>query len=328
VLVDRGRPDRFRYRLRDRVVGAVLPLALALVRGLPRGALAPVGRCAALLYRTLARRDMAILRRNLELVLGLAPSSPEWRAMRRRVTEQQVHTSLETVREILVPGSVQLTTGQDELARVVKEAEKAGRGFILITGHLGSWELVIRLVSGVTRGRFHVLAKRSRIAPVTALLESLRERIGARVLWTDQRSLPREMLAVLRRGDALGFAMDQKPRWYQGPVVELFGLPTEMPGGAAALTARTQCPVIAVFCVRLGPFRYRLLAEQILGAEHGEHDPQALTQAMAAAIERAIRAYPDQWCWTYKRWLFDEQGRLRRGGAQARGSGAEHEARR
>jgi KDO2-lipid IV(A) lauroyltransferase len=322
--VDRARSHTWRYRLRDRLVALLLPVAERLLRLLPKVALTGLGTAAARCYRLVARRDMAILRANLEHVLKLAPRSPAWRSLRRRVTEQQVAAVLETVRELLVPGTVEIF-GREALGEVIATAQRAGRGFVLVTAHLGSWELVIGEVARATNGHFHVLAKRSRTAPVTRWLERLRERVGAQVLWNDDRALPRKMLRGLERGDGIGLAMDQKPRWYQGPVVELFGLPTEFVGGPAALAARTQCPVLAVFCVREAPFRYRLLAEQLYSSEHGERDPLRLTQTMASAIERVVRAHLDQWCWTYKRWLFDAEGNLRRGGAQARRTEAELE---
>jgi len=106
----------------------------------------------------------------------------------------------------------------------------------------------------------------------------------------------------LKRAECVGFVMDQKPEGRNGPVVPFFGIPTEFVSGPATMTARTGCAVIALFCVRTGPFSYRLLSETLVPPGHAESDELALTTRMAGAIEAAIRLYPEQWTWGYKRW--------------------------
>ena len=174
----------------------------------------------------------------------------------------------------------------------------------LISAHIGSWETVARCVVEVSSMPFHVLAKKSRIGPITEFLEALRRRAGVEVLWVGRKSLLKEMLSALRRKEALGFVMDQKPENLLGPVVEFLGLSTEFVKGPAALAVHSGCPVIAVFAVRVGPFHYRLVLEEILPPGHGEVDEVSLTQRMAAAIERVVREHPEQWSWNYRRWRF------------------------
>ena len=299
-----GRPQGAGYRARDALVGVVLPLVLWVLRSAPRSLFRPLIRVAALLYRWLVLRDREIRTTNLEKVLGLARGSRELRRTARRVTRNQVALLFETVRGIADPRSVEIA-GLAELEKVVAPLLAAGRGFVAVSGHIGSWELNAHALARVCGGRFHLLAKRSRIGPLTELLGSLRQRAGSQVLWIDSSSLLRDMLQVLRRGDGLGFAMDQKPRAYQGPVVDFFGFPTEFPSGPAALAERTGCAVIATSCIRTGAFRYLVTVEELLPPDHGRRGEDELTQLFVHAIERNIRAYPDQWTWSYRRWLFE-----------------------
>ena len=60
--------------------------------------------------------------------------------------------------------------------------------------------------------------------------------------------------------------------------------------------------MIAIFCVREGSGRYRILSRTLLPALHGQKDEMAVTALCAEAISDVIRAYPEQWTWTYKRW--------------------------
>lgn len=313
----RGRPAGAAYRLRDAFMGWALPFVLGCVRRAPRAAFWPLSRAIALLYRIFQRREREILHTNLERVLGLPRGSRELHWAVRRVTSVQVALLLETVRGIVDPSAVEIA-GAEELEAGTRRLLDGSRGFLLVTGHLGSWELLAQAAAAASGGRFHLLAKRSRIGPVTELLVRLRARAGAHVLWIDSSALLREMLEVLRRGEGLGFAMDQKPRAYQGPVVDFFGYPTEFPAGPAALAERTGCGVIAAFCLRTAPFRYRLVVEELLPAGHGRAGENELTQLFAHAIERRIREFPDQWTWSYRRWLFEGRTTYRPGSSRRR----------
>ena len=116
----------------------------------------------------------------------------------------------------------------------------------------------------------------------------------------------RDMVRTLRRGGSLGIVMDQRPQKGSGLRVEFCGFPTEFVGGPAAIAIRTGCAVVGVFCMREGPFRYRLLTYEVAPPNHEETDQVALTQRMASTIERVIRDYPEQWTWTYRRWRFSD----------------------
>jgi KDO2-lipid IV(A) lauroyltransferase len=312
-----GRPAGAGYRARDALVGLVLPPVIWLLRHAPRPLFRPVVRLLAMLYGLIQRRDQAILHANLERVLGFPRGSRELRQMARRVTRNQIAQLLEAVRGSFDPRSVDIA-GREHLDEVVLRLLHAGRGFIIVSGHLGSWELMAWASARACPERFNFLAKRSRVGPITELMLELRGSAGANVLWIDSSSLLREMLQVLRRGDGLGFAMDQKPRAYQGPVVDFFGYPTEFPAGPAALAERTGCAVIAAFCVRTGPFRYRVLVEELLPPDHGRAGEGELTQLFVHAIERRIRQFPDQWTWSYRRWLFERRRVYRPGRASRR----------
>ena len=210
---------------------------------------------------------------------------------------------METVRAILRPGSVRFD-GLEKLQELTTRAENAGKGHLIITGHLGSWELVGHTAANACERPFYALAKPSRIAGVTAFLNHLREKMGTEVLWTGRKSLLRDMLRALRAGECLGFVMDQKPEVGAGREVVFFGRPTPFVVGPGALAARTGCAVIAVFCLRRGPFHFEVTCEELFPAEHGEKDEELLTQRMADAIEAAVRRAPEQWAWTYRRWRF------------------------
>ena len=289
-------------KLRDEALGRLLKGVSGLVRTMPRPIFRPTANVLADLYRFGARRERAILFENLERVRGLPSQGTEARSFAKRLFRNQVLCTLEAVRGIGRPEEI-VVEGLGNLRGAFERAEEAGAGQLLLTAHLGSWELIGVFMAKVLEGRFYELAKPARNPAVSRFLASLRHEAGCDVLWTDRRSLLKSMLGVLKAGDTLGFAMDQKPGM-GGHTVPFFGQPTDFVGGPAAMAARTQCAVIAVFCVRTGDFQYRLFVDELLDSQHGESDRDELTARFAVAIEAGINQAPDQWPWNYRRWRF------------------------
>jgi KDO2-lipid IV(A) lauroyltransferase len=84
--------------------------------------------------------------------------------------------------------------------------------------------------------------------------------------------------------------------------VQFLGQPTEFVSGPAMLASRTNCAIIGIAVVRSAPGRYRILATEVLPGGHNQTDELALTAMCAAELEKAIRLWPEQWAWNYKRW--------------------------
>jgi len=245
------------------------------------------------------------MRRNFHRILDIDIDSPQGRRLAENVYRNQVVCALEAIRSIHQPELVKIE-GLAEMRSVFERAEAGGKGQLLVTAHLGSWEIIEVFMPGLLKGKFYELAKPMRIKAFTRHLEKLRLRAGTHVVWNNQKLLLRKMLRILRAGDTLGLACDQKPKQLLGPVVEFFGRPTEFVGGPGSVAERTGCAVIAVFCTRLGSFTYRLTTEVLFEPTADKRDARAVTQRIAHSIEDAVRRTPDQWPWTYRRWIYED----------------------
>lgn len=253
-----------------------------------------------------AKREKARLASNVHRVFGLPPHTAFATMFARQVVRHQARCALETLKLVRHPadvlGPAARIDGFADLRGMIERAEVAGKGHIVVTAHLGCWELCAHYGQQAAARPFHVLAKPARHRAVTQWLEGLRKAMGTDVLWTDRKTLLRDMLGALRKGESVGFVMDQKPEGRVGPVVRFLGQETEFVSGPASMAIKTGCAIIAIFCVRESAFHYRILSSELAPAGHGLKDETAVTQLMAAEIERAIRLYPDQWTWNYKRW--------------------------
>lgn len=287
---------------RSRVITLLLKVLLRTVAALPAALIPWTSRMVGALVPRLSKRDRLLIDSNVERVYALPAHSSFAKNFQKQVFRSQFCVLMETLRANVAREDPIQISGLDELSARTRELLLAGKGLIVVTGHLGNWEFVARYTARASGRRFHALAKPSKLPELTGILDAMRHRMNTAVLWTDSKNLLKDMLKLLKAGECLGFVMDQKPEGRVGPLVNFFQEPTEFVSGPAKLSIRMGSPVLAVFCMRTGLLRYRIIQQLIVPADHGLTDEIELTQKMAQAIESVIRLYPEQWLWNYKRW--------------------------
>lgn len=182
------------------------------------------------------------------------------------------------------------------------EAARGPTGVVLLTGHLGNWE--IGGASIAARGiPIDVVGKGMSNRGFERQLFEARERLGMRVI--DMGDAPRESLRTLGRGRVLGLLPDQSAH-RGGIVVPFFGRPASTARGPALFAARAGAPVWVAFAVREpGPEqRYTATLERLPFEPTGRPDEDAATlmAEYARRLEEAVRAAPEQYFWQHRRW--------------------------
>jgi len=183
-----------------------------------------------------------------------------------------------------------------------QEALAQGRGVILATGHLGSWEVGAAClaargvpVDGVTKGMSNDRFGRE--------LAAIRERLGYRAIDVDDG--PRQIARSLREGRMVALLGDQNIR-KGGVFVPFFGRPAATARGVALFALKTGAPAFLGVAVHEPgrPHRYRGILERIPVEATGdlEADVRRITAAHTSALERLVREYPEQYFWQHKRW--------------------------
>jgi KDO2-lipid IV(A) lauroyltransferase len=199
----------------------------------------------------------------------------------------------------------------ESLSRIVEcqgienlEAARADRrGVIIVTGHLGAWEMISFALSAFGYP-FSFLVRRIDNPKVELLVEKTRTRFGNRVI--DKRSAARPMMQVLKAGDTVGLLADLNTQQHEGIFVDFFGIPASTTVGLAKIALRTQAAILPIFSpwdeerrrflIRIEP----PLAVQRTGNE--DEDIRQLTSQITSLIESYVRRFPDQWLWIHKRW--------------------------
>lgn len=295
-------------RMRNLIWAPLAPLLMGIFQAVPVRWLEHLITFGAHMFRR-QKREREILRRNMDRILGMDLETPEGQDFAWRVYRNQIAGALEAIRTIHRPELLKVE-GLWQMRRVFRDAEAAGKGILLVTAHLGSWEMIEVVLPKCLDNRFYELAKPTRIDALTKILEDLRLKAGTHVIWNDHPMLLRQMIRVLRKGHTLGLACDQKPRQLMGPVVDFLGRDTEFVGGPGAVASKTGCAVIAVYCTRQAPFTYRFEVDELYPPamdDEPRRDVQEITQRIASSIEAAVRKTPDQWPWTYRRWIYEDE---------------------
>jgi KDO2-lipid IV(A) lauroyltransferase len=170
-----------------------------------------------------------------------------------------------------------------------------GRGLLFATGHLGNWELSAFAFALMHRP-IRMVVRPLDNPLIDALVTRYRGLSGNQSI--DKREYARGILQSLARNEMVGILADQHVQ--DGALIDFFGQPAATSTGLAKLAARTGAQVIPGFAL-WSPAEKKYVLRfyppvEITG------DALADTQRVQAAIEAAIRQYPDQWLWMHRRW--------------------------
>jgi KDO2-lipid IV(A) lauroyltransferase len=272
----------------------ILPRSLAIAFGLS------IGRLGYLMPGNLRRTGQ----RNLEIAFPEMPEGERNRLLRgcfaslgRLLGEfsQLPKATPETLRQLIEYDEVGLAH--------LREAEKNKRGVIFLTGHLGCWELHSFGWSALEYP-LSFLVRPLDNDRIEEMIERVRTRFGNRAI--DKQSAARQSLRVLREGGTLGILSDLNTQTREGVFVPFFGKLACTTAGIATLALKTDAVVIPT-CAVWNKKRKRYFfhgdppVELVRTGDHAK-DIEVNTANFAAAVERMVRLYPDQWLWIHKRW--------------------------
>ena len=248
-----------------RIQRFAIGLVSAVLAGIPNFILEFLVRVLTQCAYMFATKDKEKLFYNISLVYGLPKHSVFARTFAKQVFAHQIWILIECLTLSVLPKKHNeiRCEGFEEFKDFICNEKAKGDGVIVVTAHLGNWEYVAKYSALATGQTFHALAKPSKSDVLTEFLDRSRSMQNTRVLWTDRKSILKDMLSVLKSGQVLGFVMDQKPEGRRGPIVEFLGQDTEFVTGPEKLSGKTNSPIIAVYCLRLGLWHYRLVYEKI-----------------------------------------------------------------
>lgn len=269
-----------------RLLQALPPRA---VDGLARGV-------AALAYALGIRRRVTL--DNLARALP-ERSEAERRAIARAAYANMARVVVDALRTFGASREQLLAEVQVDDFGPVERALSGGRGLLVATAHLGSWELFGAAMA--QRVPLHAVVRPLR-GGLNARLVEARERAGLRLI--PAKGALGAMTAALRRNAVVAMLVDQAIGGKHSLFVPFFGRPAATSPALSMAALRTGAPTLIVVALREGGrLRFRVEGPfEVSDTGDRSRDLLDHTARVTAALERIIREAPEQWLWLHRRW--------------------------
>lgn len=185
----------------------------------------------------------------------------------------------------------------------LEEAVSRGKGFIILTGHFGNWELIAYHLVGLGYP-LHAMARAQAISRMTEFMNGFREKRGVAVVMKDSLSAS---LKLLQEGTPIGMLSDLNAREW-GFQVPFFGRTASFYVSPVILSQRSGAPLLPTFIERDGSGRHQMRVEAPITWNRHETMGEKVRKYVER-YEAAFRRRPDHWVWFHERYRHAELGR-------------------
>lgn len=283
------------------------PFAARVLRGAIVGAGAVAGRLPAGVAHDLAGLGATVewaarpakrrrLAENLSHALGLPLDNPAVRGLVRREVRNEARRSADFLWALTRPDELVATTrihGREH----IDDALSRGRGVLLVSTHVGGWEVAT------------ALAKEVVAVPTTAIVtddwlawavEGLRVRAGLEIMYDSEPVS--KAVRLLRAGEAILVLGDYAKEGMRTYAVRLLDAVAELPAGPATLARLCGTPLVPFSVLPVAPRRWRVEIEPLLeppARDGGEAGERALLQELADRWSVTLRAHAEHWAAVY-----------------------------
>lgn len=270
---------------------------LKLTAALPLAVSQALGRGLGRLMYWLPNRNRDVARLNLGWCF------PQWDAATR---ERMLRLTLQHLGMIAMEGGPVWLWPPEKLGHYLKSVEgeqhfldamAKGKGVILVTPHLGNWEIMPIWLTQHTK--MCALYKTAKLSDVDRYIRSSRERLGVEMAAAGHGGV-KTLLTSLKAGKTLIVLADHEPSKGTGVFVPFFGVNSYTGVLVPRLAQKTGAAIIMVAAERLPRaqgFRLHLAP----GPDVSELSDEAAALALNQAMEQRINLFPEQFMWNYKR---------------------------
>ena len=275
------------------ILFAALKVGSWLLGVVPASVMYRLARIAGWLAYYAVRKPREGIIGNLAVVMRLPPDAPAVRAAARNTFEHDAMNWVDTLRI----GRLSL----DEVAALVRvdgwevleQAAASGHGVVLVTLHLGNFDLVGQVLS--KHGyRLTVPVESMRPRALFDFLVQQRTRNGIAIVPVEHAS--RDLIRALRAGELVGLAGDRNLAGRTARV-SVFGRAASLPTGPVSLARRTNSPLLLAVGVREHPGHFLGLVRAVPMTYTGDAsaDDARNLSVFAGMMEHIVTQFPGQW---------------------------------
>lgn len=290
----------FPKRLKNRLIYLLIRSLVEVARRVPRRSgvwlFSMLGRLAFYVPNREKRRAL----KHLGMVFGSNKSPQEIQRLARSCWGDLSANFFEAVRVTTWDaGDLDRNVIHDDLSPFT-QAYHQGKGVIVVTGHIGCFELLLHFFA--LKG-YHSFAIGTRLfdSRINQLVE--RGRSGERIEYVNRNDV-RGMLRLLKEGRAMGVLIDQDTN-VDGVFAHFLGRIAYTPSGPVRLAMRFGIPLFVVTTHRLPDGRHQVTVGEpfpILSEGNFNSDLVRNVEGVNARLSEAILNQPSQWVWMHRRW--------------------------
>jgi len=187
---------------------------------------------------------------------------------------------------------------QVEGMEVLQQALQSGKGVVLISSHLGNWEMLLQYVCSLCQPS--ILYRPPKLKAVDELLVRQRTQLGNELAPSTREGIL-SLVKRVRNGGIAGIAADPEPSLSSGEFVPFFGVPTLTSKFVPSLVHGHKAVAVFMHALRLDDGSgYRVIIEAAPEALYGDDVELAVT-ALNQGIEKQVCQAPSQYMWSMKR---------------------------
>lgn len=295
-----------KYKLKHVVEYALIRAAAALIQHLPYRLALALGWAGAWFGFYVLRLRVTKTRSRIREVFGDRFTPREIDGIAWRSLRNFVFSAVDALRIPVSSTKWMLSViNEHGHSKTILEHLKTGKGAIIATMHMGSWEIAAVTCRVYDVPLFTVAAKQKNPL-VDAYLNQLRRDTGFETIPRDT-SILRGIIRRLKAGKVFAILPDVR---FRTPALSIrfLGKTVNIAAGMGYLAWQTGVPIFPVVITRIGWTRHDYRMDPPIWPDL-DKDKRAeglrITQAVFDFFDKNVREYPDQWFWFNKRWILD-----------------------
>lgn len=194
-------------------------------------------------------------------------------------------------------------------AEHLEAALARGRGVLMATAHLGSFESGMEALGKVAERVHVVFQRRDDLPDFERLRQYHRRRLGVHeIAIEDGLAAWDAARRALEAGDIVLMQADRVMPGQRGAPVKFLGGHLLAPIGPVKMARMTGAPIVPVFSPRSGLFgrTVRIVMDAPIEPPAGPEEDRAVLEQLMAVVARRVAETPEQWLMLHAAWLEDQ----------------------
>ena len=173
-------------------------------------------------------------------------------------------------------------------------------GIILMTAHLGNWEMILPIINKYKK--VTGIVRKQRNSGGNKFFYECRSHHNVSLI--PNKGSKKEMLKALYNNEILLLASDQNAKQH-GTKIDFFGKKASIPKGAGHFYFSTNAKLVIGFCILTKDLKYELKLRELKINKNNEQKENIIVEvndAYSKILENEIKKYPEQYFWFHKKW--------------------------